>query len=75
MTPYLQRDSSRHAPELWGPGEPGRQTASPPSSALGNLLPNVFWGVGELPPINFGQTRFALEGEELVWMPGGELGL
>ena len=39
--PYIQRDSARCAPELWGPGEPGRQTVSPPSSALGNLLPNV----------------------------------
>ena len=30
--PYLRRDSSRRPRELWGPGEPGRSSGSPPSS-------------------------------------------
>ena len=34
--PYLQRDSTRHPRELWGPGEPGGSSGSLPSS--GELL-------------------------------------
>ena len=73
--PYIQRDSSRRSVKLWGSGEPGRRTSSPPSSALGNLLPNVSWGVEALPPSYSYGNGLAVEGEELVWPPGGELGL
>ena len=73
--PYIQRDSSGRAPELQGPGKPGRRTSSPPSSTLGNLLPDVSWGVEALPSIHFDGHGLAVPGEELVWLSGGELGL
>src|ERR1700743_1289889 len=73
--PYIRRDSSRRSVELWGPGEPGRQTSSPPSSTLGNLLPNVSWGAEAFPTINFDGNGPSVAGEELVWECGGELGL
>ena len=63
---YLRRDSSRCPAELWCPGEPGRHSASPPSSILGALHSTVSWGVEELPSNKFGQSRLVLQGEELV---------
>ena len=73
--PYIRRDSSRCSVELRGLGEPGRRTSSPPSSTLGNLLPDVSWGAEAFPSINFDGNGLAVKGEELVWQCGGELGL
>ena len=73
--PYIQRDFSRCSVELQGPGEPGRRTSSPPSSTLGNLLPDVSWGVEAFPPANFDGIGLAVKGEEPVWLSGGELDL
>ena len=73
--PYIQRDSSKCSLKLRGPGEPGRQATSPPSSSLGNLLSDVSWGVETFPSVNFDGHGLAVQGEELVWPSGGELGL
>ena len=73
--PYLRRDSSRHPAELQGPGEPGRHSASPPSSSLGAIDTSLLRGDEGVPPSSSGQSGLVLQGEELVWMPGGELGL
>ena len=48
--PYLRRDSSRHPAELWGPGEPGGHSASPPCSSLGAINTSLLWGDEEVPP-------------------------
>ena len=73
--PYLRRDSSRCPSELWGPGEPGGCSASPPSSSLGEINSSLLRGDEEIPPSTSRQSGLVLKGEELVWMPGGELGL
>ena len=73
--PYIRRDSTRRSVELWGPGELGRQTSSPPSSALGNFLPNVSWGAEAFPSINCDGNGPSVTRQELVWECGGELGL
>ena len=73
--PYIRRDSSRHPPELWGPGEPGRHSASPPSSSLGAINFSLLWEAQGVPPSSSGRSGLVLQGEELVWTPGGELGL
>ena len=73
--PYIRRPSSRCPAELWGPGEPGRRSASPPSSFFGVINSTLLWGAEELPPSGSGQTGLDLQGEELVWTPHGELGL
>ena len=39
------------------------------------FIPMFPGGAEELSAGKFGQTGFVLQGEELVWMPGGELGL
>ena len=48
--PYVRRPSSKHRSELWGPGEPGRRSPSPPSFSLGAINSTLFWGAQELPP-------------------------
>ena len=58
-----------------GSGEPGRRTSSPPSSTLGNLLPDVSWGAEAFPSVNLDGNGPSVAGEELVWECGGELGL
>ena len=64
--PYLRRDSSRHPTELWGPGEPGGRSASPPSSSLGAINTSLLWGDEGIPPSLSGQSGLVLQGEELV---------
>ena len=68
-------EAGQRAPELQGPGQPGRRTSSPPSSALGNLLPNVSWGTETFPSVHFDGHGPAVQGEGFVWLSGGELGL
>ena len=73
--PYLRRDSSRCPTEPWGPGEPGECSTSPPSSNLGVINTSLLWRDEGVPPSTSGQSGLVLQGEELVWKPGGELGL
>ena len=73
--PYLRRDSSRCLPELQGLGEPGGRSASPPSSSLGAIDTSLLRGDEGVPPSSSGQSGLVIQGEELVWMPGRELGL
>ena len=72
--PYIRRDSSRHPPELWGLGEPGGRSPSPPSFSLGAINPSLLWEAQGLPSSLSGQSGPVIKGEELVWMPGGEPG-
>ena len=48
--PYLRRDSTRRSEELWGPGEPGRSSGSPPSSGLGAINTSLLRGDEKVPP-------------------------
>ena len=73
--PYLKRDSSRHAGELWGPGEPGGPSGSSPRSGLGTIDTSLLWGDKGVSPSSSGQSGLVLQGEELVRTPGAELGL
>ena len=73
--PYLRRNSSRRPTELWGPGEPGGSLISPPSSGLGTINTSLLRGDEGVPSSSSGQSGLVLQGEELVWIPGGELGL
>ena len=73
--PYLRRDSSRCSRELWGPGEPGRSSGSSPCSGLGAINTTLLRRDEGVPPRSSGQSGLILQGEELVWMPGAELGL
>ena len=73
--PYLRRDTLRPLAELQGPGEPGRSSGSPPSSSLGTINNSLLRGDEGVPPSSSGQSGLVLQGEELVWMSGGELGL
>ena len=73
--PYLRRDSSRCFKELWGPGEPGRSSGSPPSSRLGAIDTSLLRGDEGVPPNSSGWSGLVLQGEELIWMPGAEFGL
>ena len=73
--PYLRRDSTRCPVELQCPGESGGHSASPPSSSLGAIDTSLLQGDEGVPPNLSGQSGLVLQGEELVWTPGGELGL
>ena len=73
--PYIRRASSRCPLEPWGLGEPGGRSASPPSSSLGAMDTSLLRGDEGVPPSLSGQSGLVLQGEELVWTPGGELGL
>ena len=72
--PYLRRDSSRCSGELWGPGELGRASGSP-SVELGAINTSLLRGDEGVPSSSVGRLGLVLQGEELVWMPGAELGL
>ena len=48
--PYLRRDSTRHLGELWGSGEPGRHSSSPPSSSLEAINTSLLRGDEGVPP-------------------------
>ena len=73
--PYLRRDSSRCPSKLWAPGEPGRSPGSSPSSRLGAIDTSLLRGDEGVPPSSSGQSGLVLQGDELVRMPGAELGL
>ena len=73
--PYIRRDSSRRSGELWGPGEPGCSSGSSPHSELGAVDTSLLRGDEGVPSSSSGRLGLVLQGEELVWMPGAELGL
>ena len=73
--PYLRRDSSRCPRELWGPGEPGGSSGSLPRSGLGAVDTSLLRGDEGVPSSSSGRLGLVLQGEELVWTPGAELGL
>ena len=72
---YLRRDSSRCLGELWGPGEPGGSSGSSPCSGLGAINTSLLRGDEGVPSSSSGQLGLVLQGEELVRIPGAELGL
>ena len=72
--PYLRRDSSRCSGELRGPGEPGRASGSP-GLELGAINTSILRGDEGVSPSSVGRLGLVLQGEELVWMHGAELGL
>ena len=73
--PYIRRDFSRRPGELRGPGEPGGSSGSSPRSGLGEIDTALFWGNEGVPSNLSGRLGLVLQGEELVRMPGAELGL
>ena len=73
--PYLRRDTSRGPRELWGPGEPGGSSGSSPRSRLGALNTSLLRGDEGVPSSSSGRLGLVFQGEELVQMPGAELGL
>ena len=73
--PYIRRDSSRNSGELWGSGEPGGSSGSPPRSGLGAINTALLRGDEGVPPSLSGRLGLVLQGEELVRMPDAELGL
>ena len=72
---YPRRDTSRCLGELWGPGEPGRPSGSPPSSGLGAIDTSLLRGDEGIPPSSSGRSGLVFQEEKLVRMPGAELGL
>ena len=73
--PYLRRDSSRRPRELQGPGEPGGSSGSSPRSGLGAINTSLLRGDEGVPSSSCRRLGLVLQGEELVRMPGAELGL
>ena len=73
--PYIRGNSSRHSGELWGPGEPGRSSGSSSRSRLGAINTSLLWGDEGVPSSSSGRLGLVLWGEELVRLPGAELGL
>ena len=73
--PYLRRDSSRPLGELWSPGESAGSAGSPPCSRLGAIDTTLLRGDEGVPSSLSGRLGLVLQGEELVRLPGAELGL
>ena len=73
--PYLRRDSIRRLGELQGPGESGGFPGSSPHSELGAINTSLLRGDEGVPSSSSGRLGLVLQGEELVRMPGAELGL
>ena len=73
--PYLRRDSTRHLGELWGSGEPGGSSGSPPCSRLGAIDTALLRGDEGVSASLSGRLGQVLQGEELIRPPGAELGL
>ena len=73
--PYVRRSSARHSGELQGSGETGGHSTSPPGSTLGAINTSLVRRDEGVPSSLSGQSGLVLQGEELVWTPGGELGL
>ena len=72
--PYLRRNTSRCLGELRSPGEPGGSGSSSHSrsGAIDTALLRRDEGI---PPVQSGRLGLVLRGEELVRLPGSELGI
>ena len=70
-----QRDSSRHLGELQSPGEPGGSSGSSPCSGVGAFDTALLRGDEGVPPSLSGRLGLVLRGEELIQLPGAELGV
>ena len=73
--PYLRRDTSRCPRELRGLGEPGVSGGSSPRSGLGAINTSLLRGDEGVPSSLSGRLGLVRQGEELVRLPGSELGL
>ena len=73
--PYIRRDSSRCSGELQGPGGSGGSSGSSPHSGLGAINTALLRGDEGVPSSSSGRLGLVLQGEELVRLPGAELGL
>ena len=73
--PYIRRDSSRRLGELRSPGEPGGPAGSSPHSGSRAIDTALLRGDEGVPPIQPGRLGLVLRGEELVRLPGSELGI
>ena len=73
--PHIRRDSSRRLGELRSPGEPGGSSGSSPHSGSGAIDTALLRGDEGAPPIQSGRLGLVLRGEELVRLPGSELGI
>ena len=73
--PYIRRDSSRSSGKLQGPGEPGGSSESSSCSGLGAIDTSLLRGDEGVSSSSSGRLGLVLQGEELVQMPGAELGL
>ena len=73
--PYIRRDTSRHLGELQSPGEPGGSSRSSPLSGAGAIDTALLRGDEGVPPISSGRLGLVLRGEELIQLPGAELGI
>ena len=70
--PYLRRDSSRRSGELQSAGGPGR---SSPRSGVGVINTALLRGDEGVSSSLSGRLGLVLQGEELIRLPGAELGL
>ena len=57
-----------------GPGHPDHQPSSSTISTTPTINPSILWGDRSIPTSGTGQSGLALQGENLVWTPGRELG-
>ena len=73
--PYIRRDSSRRSGELWGPGGSGEPSGSSPRSGVGAIDTTLLRGDEGVPSSSSGRLGLVLQGEELIRLPGAELGL
>ena len=73
--PYIRRDSSRRSGELRGSGGSGGSPGSSPRSGLGAINTSLLRGDEGVSSSLSGRLGLVLQGEELVRLPGAELGL
>ena len=73
--PYIRRDSSRRSGELRGSGESRGSLGSSPHSGMRAINTSLLRGDEGVPPSSSGRLGLVLQGEELVRLPGAELGL
>ena len=72
--PHLRRNTSRRLGELRSPGEPGGSSSSSHSGG-GAIDTALLRGDEGVPPVQSGRLGLVLRGEELVRLPGSELGI
>ena len=73
--PYLRRDSSRCSGELQDPGESGELSGPSPCSGVRAINTSLLREDEGVPSSLSGRLGLVLQGEELIQLPGSELGL